>query len=145
MEDYKLSAINTLLVSQGLQPRFASSSSIPYKLLSINNTPVYARLANTPESLRKGLMFVEKLGENEGCLLDFGYPTIASLWMKNCKINMQTAMVSPDGTIMEIVNMKFADPNTLHRSTSLVRYALEMSEDFFTKNSIKVGTKIQLL
>jgi len=145
MKDYQLNAINNLLITKGLQTRFASSSSIPYKLLSINNLPIYARLANTQESLRKGLMGVEKLGSSEGCLLDFGYPTIASLWMQNCKINMQTAMIDPTGIITEIVDMTFSDPTRLHRSASLVRYALEMNENFFTQNKIEVGTKIKLL
>ena len=145
MEDYKLNAINNLLISKGLLNRSAGLPSVSYKLLSINNLPIYARLANTPESLKKGLMGVEKLGAQEGCLLDFGYPTVASLWMQNCKINIQTAMVDPNGTITEIVNMSYSDPTRLHRSSSLVRYALEMNEDFFTNNNVKVGMQVKLL
>ena len=145
MKDYKLAAILQFCKERNLSTKLSSSTSIPYKLLNINNTPIYARFANTPETLSKGLMGVTQLQENEGCLLDFGYNTYASLWMKNCKINMQTAMIEPSGIITEIIDMSTSDPTRLHRSAQIVRYALEMSEDFFVNHHIKVGHQVKLL
>ena len=122
----------------------SSSTNIPYKLITINNIPIYARLANTPQLCEQGLMGVEKLDSNEGCLLDFGRKVEANLWMRNCKINLQAAMIDEDGTIIDILNMSHEDPYRAHRSSQPVRYALEMNENFFTDNQIVPGEKIRL-
>lgn len=144
MEDYKINALNGFFASKGLSHRFASSSTVSYKLITINNIPVYARLANTPQAVEKGLMGVEKLAENEGCLLCFSYDAPANLWMKNCKVNLQAVGITKAGEIVDILNMSHKDPYYIHKTSQSVRYVLEMSEGFFTKNNIKVGDKIRL-
>lgn len=142
MKDYKIKAIANWLDQKKLAHGFRPSVSSPYVLLSVGSRPIYASLANNSESLQKGLMGVEHLDENQGCLLDFGRDTAVQLWMKNCKINLQAAMISSSGHIVDIVNMSKNDPYRTHGSRLPVRYALEMNESFFTNNNIKVGDKI---
>ncbi len=146
MKNYKISALNRFLKHRGLPYVLANSSEeAPYCLLTIKNLPIYARLANTPRTLEKGLMGVARLDSNEGCLLDFGREVYSTLWMKNCKINLQAAMIDKSGKIIDILNMQYQNPNYQHHSSSPVRYALEMNEEFFTKNEIKVGDQFRLI
>ena len=146
MESYKISAIDNFLKKANISHKLPITSvSEKYTLLMIGKTPIYARVADTSEKLAKGLMFVEKLGSNEGCLLSFAYDTYADLYMKNCKLNLQTAMIDKQGTITDIINMSYKDPYYIHKASTLVRYALEMSEDFFNKKDIKVGDIVRLL
>jgi len=145
MEDFKLIALNNFLKSKGIRHKFGCiESKESYILCFVNNIPIYARLANTPETLQRGLMGVAKLGHNEGCLLHFGKMAPISLWMKNCKINLQAATIDREGKIIDILDMYHTDPYRAHRSSKSVQYALEMSEGFFTENNIKAGDSIKI-
>jgi uncharacterized membrane protein (UPF0127 family) len=120
------------------------SSSEQYQIIKIKDNIIYARVANTPELTKKGLMFVEHLDDNQGCLLDFKQNIYASLWMKNCKLNLQAATIDKYGKIVDILDMYYNDPNRLHHSTAPVRYVLEMPEHYFTSNKIEIGDSIIL-
>jgi uncharacterized membrane protein (UPF0127 family) len=144
MKHYKLAALNSFFKQRQLPYQLPAEAQDPYLFLSINKLPIYARLANTSELVAKGLMGVSHLDEQEGCLLDFRRDTYANLWMKNCKINLQAAMIDRDGQIIDIVNMYYKDPYYVHKSSQPIRYALEMNEEFFTKNNIKVGMKVRI-
>jgi len=142
MENYKLSAVNNYLKKLGYSINFNDSIVDTHKLIIINDTPIYAKLANTPQLLEQGLMNVPCLNHNEGCLLDFKQESTPSLWMRNCKINLQAAFIDKNYKITEIINMLYEDPYRVHRSTHPIVCALEMEQDFFTKHKIKVGDKI---
>lgn len=144
MEDYKLAALNRFFSERNITHRFSCTIPSAHKLLTIKDIPIYARLADTPELVERGLMGVTTLAQNEGCLLCFGGDFPVSLWMKNCKINIQAAATDKCGNITEIIDMSYQNPHYIHRTTNLSSYVLEMPEGFFTKNSIKVGDKIKL-
>lgn len=145
MKNYKIIAINHFLQQRGLS-NVGTATRTPYlyTLITIGHLPIYARLANTPQLLERGLMEVNRLDLNEGCLLDFKKEVEANLWMRNCKINLQAATIGKDGKIVDILDMYCSDPYRVHRSSKPVRYALEMSEQFFTKHGIKVGDRVRL-
>lgn len=145
MNDYKIAAIKAFLKKRNIFNNLQVDSPTNYQLLSINKIPIYAKVASTPEQLATGLMFVDSLDPNQGCLLSFGQNTYANLYMKNCKINLQAAMIDSQGKITDIVNMYFKDPYYIHKSSSPIKYALEMSESFFTHNNIKVGDLVKHL
>jgi uncharacterized membrane protein (UPF0127 family) len=89
-------------------------------------------------------MGVAHLDPNEGCLLCFPNDTLGHLYMKNCKINLQAAMIDHKGTIIDILNMTYDDPYRIYTSRRPIRYALEMSENFFTNNNIEIGDSLVL-
>lgn len=115
-----------------------------YKLIYINNIPIYARVAANPASREQGLMGVTRLEPNEGCLFIFESPTYTSFWMKNCMINLQAATILQTGEIIDIHDMDYTNPYYIHKSSQPVIYVLEMSEKFFTNNNIKVGDLVQI-
>lgn len=143
MKKYKLAAVFNRLKSKGYKVA-TLENPLEHRLLFANDQPIYARLASSSEELAKGLMGVEFLDQDEGCLLSFGYDSYANLYMKNCKINMQAAMIDQNGKITDIVNMYYKDPYYIHKSSTPVRYALEMSENYFTNKNIKVGDIVKL-
>ena len=147
MDLYKLSALNTYFKRKNLNYRLPLSiptTQSEYNLLFINETPIYARVAKTASELSQGLMGVSRLDPFEGCLLDFGRDQPVTLWMKNCKINLQAAMLDSNGLVIDIKDMNYQQPNVLHTSSLPVRYALEMSENFFTAQGVQVGDRLKL-
>jgi len=114
-----------------------------YYSLKINKIPIYARLANTPSTREQGLMNIDSLEPNEGCLFVFDSDQLINFWMKNCKINLQTITIDSSGRIVDILDMKYEDPYYIHKSSCPVRYVLEMSEGFFTQNKITPGDQVE--
>lgn len=145
MNYYKIAAIKSFLKKKNIINNLPNTAINNYKLLFINKVPIYAKVASSSEELATGLMFVDRLDPNQGCLLSFGYDTYANLYMKNCKINLQTAMINSCGIITDIVDMSYKNPYYIHKASVPIRYALEMPQDFFTTNLIQVGDTVRLL
>lgn len=143
MQDLKISTLSKFLEHKAKS--LSCSSSLKYGLILLNNKPIYARLAKTDEELARGLMFVEALDENEGCLLEFPHPQMANIWMKNCKMNLAAAMIDEQGSIIKIAKMSYQDPYYIHNSPKPVKYVLEMNVDYFDRNQINVGDKLKFL
>ncbi|HWH18135.1 MAG TPA: DUF192 domain-containing protein [Allosphingosinicella sp.] len=59
-------------------------------------------VAATEEQQAQGLMFVERLGPNEGMVFPFVPPRPASFWMKNTLIPLDMIFVRPDCSIAKI-------------------------------------------
>jgi len=146
MDNYKIAALNNYFQRKNFKfalPLFYEPNS-HYRLIFAKSLPIYARYARSFQELQQGLMYVDRLASDEGCLLDFGQEQYVNLWMKNCKLNLQAAFLDKYGTILEIKNMYYLEPTTLHHSTNIVRYALEMPEHFFTSHNINIGDSIKL-
>lgn len=110
--------------------------------IMVKEIPIYARVCNTPESRQQGLMGVEKLEPNEGCLFIFDQPQEVGFWMRNCKIDLQAVMCDEEKNICSLHDMFYQDPYQAHRSTKPILYVLEMPANFFTTNNIGLDDKL---
>jgi uncharacterized membrane protein (UPF0127 family) len=99
---------------------------------------VQAELAATQETRARGLMFREKLGQNEGMVFRFPAPRQICMWMKNTLIPLSVAFIGADGRIINIEDMR---PQTTdeHCSQQVALYALEMRQGWFKQRNIKAG------
>ncbi len=109
--------------------------------LSIGVHLVRAEMAISDEERSRGLMFREKLGQNEGMVFRFANNGKACMWMKNTLLPLSVAFIAEDGTIINIEDMA---PQTLdpHCAKQAARYALEMNRGWFSKRNIKPGMVI---
>ena len=98
-------------------------------------------VANTQEKIEKGLMFVEKLPDNEGILFMFPEKTYGGFWMKNTLIPLSIAFLVSDGKILKILDMKPCKEEECHTYDPELsyRYAIEVNLGWFEKNQIKEG------
>ena len=64
--------------------------------------PFKVELAASPEAQSKGLMFRDKLGDNEGMLFPSEVPEPRSFWMKNTPLSLDIIFVGSDGRISNI-------------------------------------------
>lgn len=99
------------------------------------------QIANTQEKIEKGLMFVEKLPENEGMLFMFPQNIYGGFWMKNTFIPLSIAFLDSDGKIIKIMDMKPCKEEECHTYDPILsyRYAIEVNLGWFKKNHIKEG------
>jgi uncharacterized membrane protein (UPF0127 family) len=64
--------------------------------------PFKVELADTPEAQARGLMFRDRLGDNEGMIFPSPAPEPRSFWMKNTPLSLDIIFVGPDGRITNI-------------------------------------------
>jgi len=101
-------------------------------------------IADSPSKHQQGLMFRTRLGEDDGMLFKFRYPQNLKFWGLNTYIPLAIAFVSSDNIIKKI---SYISPN----STKLVdseddcNMAIEANYDFFEKNNIWAGDKINII
>jgi len=103
---------------------------------------IKVEIADTDEKRQIGLMYREKLGENEGMIFVFDQEQPVTFWMKNTLIPLDMIFVSSNGTINEIkenVQPCFYEPCILYPSKHPSKYVIEVNANFSRKNNIQIG------
>jgi uncharacterized protein len=116
------------------------------KVISGNRSiKLTVQVADTPKKREKGLMFVEKLPENEGMLFVYPVKTYGGFWMKNTFIPLSIAFLNLDGKILRILDMEpcYEDECPTYDPEISYYYALEVNLGWFEKNQIKEGDSVQ--
>lgn len=132
-------AMRTMLLLVALVlPVGSSAQDFPRTSVSIGVYLIQAEVAATQDERARGLMFREKLGQNEGMVFRFPAPRQVCMWMKNTLIPLSVAFIGADGRIINIEDMR---PQTTdeHCSQQVALYALEMRQGWFKQRNIKAG------
>jgi uncharacterized protein len=103
---------------------------------------ISAELARDDAARTRGLMFRESLPPNGGMLFVFDHKATQCMWMRNTLIPLAVAFIADDGSIVNIEEMKPRDETTRHCSHAPVRYALEMTQGWFSQRGLKAGSRI---
>ena len=108
-----------------------------------NKYNVKAKISETPNEIRKGLMFIKnKLPENHGMLFKMKRKSIHSFWMKNTYIPLDMIFINKDGKVIGF--KKNRKPLSL-KSSSIGKpsdYVLEMNGGWVDKVGLKEGDTI---
>lgn len=118
-----------------------SSKPLPTNNLIINGKAITVEIATTSETRMKGLMEREELARDAGMLFIFAQEDHQRFWMKDTLIPLSIAFIKTDGTISQIKPMEPKSEVSVW-SLDRVKYALEMNQDWFERNNVKVGDKI---
>ena len=87
-------------------------------------------IADTPSKHQQGLMFREKLGEDDGMLFKFKYPQNLKFWGVNTYVPLSIAFVSKDNIIEKIEYISPGDESVVspaHDAPNSVANALSFS------------------
>lgn len=99
---------------------------------------VKAEVAEKEEERNHGFMERKKIPDGTGMLFIFEKEQILSFWMKNTPHPLSIAYIDNRGKIRNIYDMTPFSLTPI-KSTSSVRYALEVPQGWYEKNGIKVG------
>jgi uncharacterized membrane protein (UPF0127 family) len=110
--------------------------------LWIGSQEMIAELALTPLQEQTGMMFRTNMAENEGMIFPFLHPLRASFWMKNTVLPLSAAYIAPNGTVLEIHDLKPLDTNAVVAATDNIEFVLETKQGWFERNHIGVGTVV---
>lgn len=134
-------SMKTRLLLCALLPFTVHAQDFPVTSLNIGVHLIQAEVAVTDDERARGLMFREKLGENEGMVFRFPRLGKACMWMKNTLLPLSVAFIGEDGRIINIEDMQ---PQSLdsHCAKKPARYALEMNRGWFSKRNIQPGAMV---
>lgn len=116
------------------------------KQVSINGRKLSALVADSPKKQAVGLMFREKLEQNECMLFIFGRPNRYSIWMRNMRFPIDILWVDEK---KRIVDIKEAAPPAkrfefaTYKPRVDAKYVLELKSGFVKKNKITKAAKIR--
>ena len=110
--------------------------------LHIGKASLTTEIAASGAQQERGLMYVTKLGDNDGMIFLLPKVTTATFWMKNTLIPLSVAFIDKNGVILEIHDMKALDETITRSDSDQVAYALETNLHWFALNGIKPGDKI---
>ena len=99
---------------------------------------VKAEVAEKDEDRNHGFMERKNIPDGTGMLFVFDRDQILSFWMKNTPHPLSIAYIDSRGKIRNIYDMTPFSLTPI-KSTSSVRYALEVPQGWFEKENINVG------
>lgn len=104
-----------------------------------NKKTIRVELAKTPEQHARGLMFREKLKNNEGMLFMFKDEQARAFWMKNTLLNLDIGYFDKNKKLIDIQQMRavtsiMQTDLPSYPSKQPAMYALEMPQGWFKKN-----------
>ena len=105
---------------------------------------VKAKIARTAEELRRGLMYVTSLQEDEGMLFDYAENGIHYFWMKNTYIPLDVIYLDRNFMVIGMVeNNKPHDEKTAGINKNSKSF-LEVHAGYVKKQNVKIGDKIEI-
>lgn len=116
---------------------------LPTVELQVAGTTLNAEVARSPEEIRRGLMFRERLADGEAMLFVFDRPQQAGFWMKNTALPLSLAYLDSNGVVLEIHDLRPHDLNAVWSATDRVRYALEVPQGWFGRRGVRAGHIVQ--
>lgn len=141
-----LVAVAALVLLSGCSPAERAQSVLPKVQIVIDAKSGPARfeveMATTAEQQKKGLMFRDRLGANEGMLFDFGSENFRAFWMKNTVLPLDMIFVRADGSISTIAENTIPYSEESVPSSEPVRAVLELNAGRSRALGIGPGTKI---
>lgn len=109
--------------------------------LCIENACILIEKAVTPQEHAIGLMFREKLEQNQGMLFVFPNEENRAFWMKNTFIALDIIWINADKKITGITHATpcNSNPCPLYNSIGKTKFVLEVNAGFAEKNNITPG------
>ncbi len=107
---------------------------------------INVEIADSPELREKGLMFRDKLGDNEGMIFVFDDEGVYPFWMKNTLIPLDIMWVDQEFKIVHIENAVpcTTDNCELYEPDDAAKYVVEVNAGFAQENFVNVGDLITI-
>ena len=98
-------------------------------------------VSKLPEELRRGLMFVKHLEENEGMLFKYSNIGKHTFWMKNTYIPLDVIYFDKDSNVIGFIENNQPHDLTIKSINKPSKSFLEVNGGYINKNNVKVGDK----
>lgn len=109
---------------------------------------VSAKVADTPKTREKGLMFVTELPENQGMLFVFDEEDDLLFWMKNTLIDLDMVFIGADKKVTSVADQVphsyvYTPDEDVARAWGQGKYVLELASKTAARHGVETGTQLQ--
>jgi len=112
---------------------------LPVLKLWIGTNQVSAEVAASIPQIRTGMMWRTNMAEMEGMLFVFPVAQEVAFYMRNTLLPLTCAYIDPQGSILEIYDMKPRDETPIPSASDQIQYVLEMNQGWFERHGVKPG------
>ncbi len=119
------------------QPKLATLT------LWVGDQELVAEVARRNVEIFTGMMFRTNIAENEAMLFVFPSPDRRSFYMRNTQVPLTAAYISPDGTVLELHDLKPFDESAVPSTSDNIQYVLEVAQGWFQRHKITPGAVIR--
>ena len=125
------------------QPAGQPQPKLQTMKLWVGAQELVAELALNDRQRMTGMMFRTNLAENEAMLFVFPAPYRTSFYMRNTTVPLSAAYIDPDGTILEIHDLKPLEEKSVEAASDKIQYVLEVKQGWFKRNNVGLGAVIR--
>lgn len=104
-------------------------------------------VADTEQTMAKGLMFRKNLDKDKGMVFVYPTPQPSSFWMKNCFIHLDLVWISEKGRILhmlENVPPCYGKNCETYQYNGNAKYVIELHHHTITRFNLKLGQRLDL-
>jgi len=116
---------------------------LPTATIRVGRASLVVEIADDDAERQKGMMFRERLADDEAMLFVFLREANVAFHMKNTPVDLDLAYIADDGTITQVERMKAHVLDHVY-SREPVRFALEVPAGWFERHGIGVGTNVAI-
>jgi uncharacterized membrane protein (UPF0127 family) len=106
---------------------------------------VRVEIAADQETRRMGLMFRQKLADDEGMIFLFNEEDHQSFWMKNTYLPLDMIFIKSDMTVLGVCEGAVPLTTDGREVPGNSQYVLEVNANFAHRHEIKAGTKVRFI
>jgi uncharacterized membrane protein (UPF0127 family) len=132
----------------GLSSSIYAQEDKDYAFVTLpGGTRIKAEIVDTPEERAQGLMYSDKVEENEGMLFIFEGLGFYSFWMKNMEIPIDIIWLSPEGKIVYIAAQAppcTKEPCPSYQPFQKAQYVLELAAGKAERENLKIGSALKI-
>jgi uncharacterized membrane protein (UPF0127 family) len=113
---------------------------LPIIKLFVGGEELSTELAVRQVEIYTGMMWRTNMPENEAMLFVFGNAQPRAFYMRNTRVPLSLAYISPDGVIQEIHDLQPLNETSVPSLAENIQYVLEVPQGWFKRHNISVGT-----
>jgi uncharacterized membrane protein (UPF0127 family) len=105
----------------------------------VGDQELKTEVARRKVEIATGMMFRTNMPEDEAMIFIFDYPSQQSFYMRNCFVPLSGAYISPEGEILEIIQMQPHDEAGIPSRSHNIQFVLEVPQGWFARHNVGVG------
>ena len=133
---------NAALSSPVHAPPYLTNAQLrlPSIKLFVGGEELSTELAVRQVEIYTGMMWRTNMPENEAMLFVFGTAQPRGFYMRNTRVPLSLAYISPDGAIQEIHDLHPLDETSVPSRADNIQFVLEVPQGWFKRHNIASGT-----
>jgi hypothetical protein len=116
---------------------------LPTVKVWLGDQELIAEVARATVQIATGMMYRTNMPENEAMIFVFPDAARRSFYMRNCVVPLSAAYISPNGVILELIDMKPHDEEGIPSRSTHVQFVLEVPQGWFQRHNVGPGAAIR--